>query len=489
MTEYGYLSLLPPIVAIILAIRTKQVYLSLIFGIWMGWMILENWNPLIGTLATIQGLVDVFKDAGNTRTIMFSALVGALILFIQRSGGVQGFIELLERQLNKYEGRNNRIMVQLIATLTGIIIFVESSISVLTVGTLFRPVFDKMGISREKLAYLSDSSSAPVCILIPFNAWGAFIMGLLLTQGFDHPFGTMMHSILYNFYPFLALAIVFFVIFSQKDYGPMRKAELRTREEGKLMWDNSTPMVSDELTSVEIKKGVTPKALNMVIPIAVMVLMMPVMLTYTGWGEIDGTSGSFLGNVFQAIGRGSGSTSVLVAVITAILISSVSYGIQGIFKINELVDLTMKGIAGLMPLALLMLMAFAISTVCKELNTGEYVAEITRGWLSPGFVPLIAFLTSGFIAFATGTSWGTFGIMIAIGVPMAQSMGADPVITIAAVLGGGVFGDHCSPISDTTIIASMASASDHIDHVRTQLPYALTGGAMAAILYLILGLL
>ncbi|MDX1408878.1 MAG: Na+/H+ antiporter NhaC family protein, partial [Saprospiraceae bacterium] len=269
------------------------------------------------------------------------------------------------------------------------------------------------------------------------------------------------------------------------DFGAMKKAEERTRK-GQVMWPDSRPMISDEITSIEPKEGITPRARNMIIPILAMVVMMPVMLAYTGW---SGSEGSGLARIFDAIGQGSGSTSVLVSVIFAILVSMGIYLVQGFFKMVEMVDLTMKGIAGLMPLALLMLMAFAIVAVCKDLGTGMYVAEITRQWLSPKMVPLVLFLTSCFIAFSTGTSWGTFGIMIAIGIPMAQALGANEVMVIAAVLGGGVFGDHCSPISDTTIIASMASASDHIDHVRTQLPYALTVGAMTAMIYLVIGLL
>jgi Na+/H+ antiporter NhaC len=246
-------------------------------------------------------------------------------------------------------------------------------------------------------------------------------------------------------------------------------------------------MMSDDVTSVDVKEGIVPRARNMIIPLATMVVMMPVMLAYTGWSASDGSS--FFGKFFSAIGNGSGSTSVLVAVITAILVSMILYRAQGMFKLHEMVDLTMKGIAGLMPLALLMLMAFAIVNVCKDLETGLYVAEITQSWLTPKLVPLVLFLTSCFIAFSTGTSWGTFGIMMAIGIPMAQALGANEVMVIAAVLGGGVFGDHCSPISDTTIIASMASASDHIDHVRTQLPYALAAGAVSALLYLLIGII
>ena len=217
MHDYGVLSLIPPVVAIILAIRTKQVFVSLLFGIWLGWVIIDDFHVLQGSFDTIQALVDVFKDAGNTRTIMFAALVGALIIFIQRSGGVAGFIEHVNRVLAKYEAKkkgSNRVIIQLLAWLTGLLIFVESSISVLTVGALYRPIFDRLGISREKLAYIADSSSAPSSILIPFNGWGAFIMGLLAAQGFADPFRTMFKAMVYNFYPILALILVLIIIFS-----------------------------------------------------------------------------------------------------------------------------------------------------------------------------------------------------------------------------------------------------------------------------------
>ena len=491
MHEYGFWSLLPPLLAIVLAIRTKQVFISLLFGIWLGWMIISDWNPITGTLATIQGLVNVFQDAGNTRTIMFSALVGALIIFIQKSGGVQGFIHVLNRWMEKMEGRDNKVMVQLLAWFTGMVIFVESSITVLTVGTLYRPAFDNLKISREKLAYIADSTSAPTCILIPFNAWGAFIMGLLLTQGYENPFSMMIRSIGYNFYPILAILMVLFIIISKKDFGPMKKAEKRTSETGAFLWPDSQPMVSEELTAVKAKNKIQPRALNMLIPILTMVLMMPVMLTYTGWAASLAArpDADLFGQITYAIGQGSGSTSVLVSIITALIVSYILYAVQKMFTIKEYVDLTMKGISEMMPLALLMLFAFAISSVCRELETGQYVADITSQWLSPALVPFLLFLVSAFIAFSTGTSWGTFGIMIAIGIPMAQSMGANELMTIAAVLGGGVFGDHCSPISDTTIISSMSAATDHIDHVRTQMPYALIIGAITATIYLIMGLI
>ena len=248
-------------------------------------------------------------------------------------------------------------------------------------------------------------------------------------------------------------------------------------------------MVADELTEVEVKEGVSPKAYNMLAPILVMVLMMPVMLAYTGWDAAQEqlTDASWIQQALFAIGQGSGSTAVLIAVLTSILFSMIFYRIQGIMRTKEMVDHTLKGISGMMPLALLMLLAFAIGAVCREMGTGQYVADVAKAWLSPRLVPFIVFMVSCFIAFSTGTSWGTFAIMISIAVPMARGMEANEIITIAAALGGGVFGDHCSPISDTTILSSMASASDHIDHVRTQIPYALVAGGLAALFYLLIG--
>jgi Na+/H+ antiporter NhaC len=491
MNDYGFLSVLPPIIAIIFALRTKQVYVALFFGIWFSWIIISDWNFLTGTLAAIEGMVNVFKSEGNTRTIMFSALVGALLLFIQYSRGVEGFVNKLNVLISYFEKKKtgySRVIVQLLAMLTGIILFVETSISSLTVGTLYRPIFDKLKIPREKLAYIADSSSAPTSILIPFNAWGAFIMGLLITQGIEHPFAILISSIKYNFYPIVALLILSFVIVFNKDIGAMAKAEKRTKETGKLMNDGSKPMISDTVTSYPPKDGIKSKAYNMVIPLVTMVLMMPINLSYTGWGKVENYT-SFWNHFLQAIGKGSGSSSVLYAVLTAILVAMILYRLQGIMKTKEMVNLTLKGISELMPLALLMMLAFAIGEACNELGTGQYIATISKDWLSPEFLPAIVFVISSFIAFSTGTSWGTFAIMLAISLPMATIQGADPILVIAATLGGGVFGDHCSPISDTSIISSMASASDHIDHVKTQLPYALIGGLITTILYIILGVL
>ncbi len=489
MEDFGFLSVLPPLVAIVLALLTRQVYISLVVGIFLAWLIISDWNILQGSIATLEGFVDVFKDAGNTRTIMFSALVGALLIFIQYSGGVQGFILRIDRLIQSIEKKGtgrSRVVVELLALATGVLLFIETSISSLTVGTLYRPVFDRLSIPREKLAYIADSSSAPSSILIPFNAWGAFIMGLLLAQGIEAPFSTMLSAMVYNFYPMLALLMVFLVIISRRDFGPMARAEKRTRETGLLLNEGARPMVSEEITSCEMKEGIKPRALNMIVPLATMIVMMIVSLVYTGWGKVE-ESHSFLNHMSQAMGKGSGSSAVLYAVTSSILVAMVLYRAQGIMKIRKMVELILKGISELMPLALLMMLAFAISHVCNTLGTGIYVAGITEGWLSPQLLPAVVFVLSSFIAFSTGTSWGTFAIMISIALPMAQVHDANIYLVIAATMGGGVFGDHCSPISDTTIISSMASASDHIDHVRTQLPYALVTGLATTLIYLVLG--
>ncbi len=489
MNDFGWLSILPPVLAIILALKTRMVYISLVAGIWLGWLIISDWNLLQGTIATLEGFVTVFKNPSNTRTIMFSAMVGALLIFIQYSGGVNGFIRLIDRVLQKLEKRgkgHSRVVVGLMAQLTGIMLFIETSISALTVGTLYRPIFDRLKIPREKLAYIADSSSAPAAVLIPFNAWGAFIMGLLMAQGLERPFSVLLSAMVFNYYPMITILIVSMVIITRKDIGPMAGAERRTRETGKLLNDGARPMVSDEITSCKMKEGITPRAFNMIIPLATMVVMMIVSLAYTGWKEVEAYEG-FMDHLARALGHGSGSSAVLYAVTTSILVSGILYRAQGLMKVRKIVELILKGISELMPLALLMMLAFSISHVCNTLGTGTYVASITEGWLSPSLLPAIVFILSAFIAFSTGTSWGTFAIMLSIAVPMARMHGYETFLVVAATMGGGVFGDHCSPISDTTIISSMASASDHIDHVRTQLPYALLAGLLTALIYLVLG--
>lgn len=486
LTTYGFWSIIPSILAITLALRTRQIYLSLIAGIWIGYMVIEQWNPLTASFATIHSLVSIFGDAGNTRTVLFTLLVGALLALMQKSGGVEGLIQNISSNNLTNDGRGKR-KAQLYASLTGLLIFVESNISILSVGAIFRPLFDKLNISREKLAYLADSSSAPSCIIFPFNAWGAYIMGLLMLHGIDQPFGAMMNALMYNFYPFLAIAMVGYIIFSGKDFGYMKTAESRAQR-GQVLAEGATPMITEEVAMLTSKPNTPKRMINMILPMLVIILSMPLILIYTGWANADKT-GTITQQLLSAVSHGSGSTAVLYAMTIATIVAVIMYKAQGILSIKDSIDTCLKGMSGMTSLALLMVLAFSIGSLCKELQTGLYVAELSKAWLSPKLVPAVLFLVSCFIAFSTGTSWGTFAIMLSIAIPMADSLQANVYMAIAAAIGGGVFGDHCSPISDTTIIASMASATDHIDHVKTQLPYALVAGGATLALYLLLGLL
>ena len=470
MHYFGWLSLLPPLIAILLAIKTRQVYFSLLLGIWLGWMIYYQWNPLRGAVGALAACVDVFLNRGRTEVIVFSLLIGALITLTQRSGGMEGFINLVVNR-GLIRGRRS---AGLFSYIVGFLIFIESNITCLIVGAISRPIYDRLKISREKLAYICDSTSAPVCIMIPLNAWGALVLGLLSEQGVERPVWVLINALPRNFYAIFALLLVLTIVLTQRDYGPMAKAERRARVEGKVLRDGATPMVSTEVIAIERKGGVPPRAYNMLIPIGTMIGMMPLAMYITGNGKIT---------------QGSGSTSVLWAVSAAILVACFIYLVQRLLSLAELSELILKGMAGLVPLAFIMVLAFAIGNTCQALGTGEYAARVVSLWLSPWVIPLLIFLTACFISFSTGTSWGTFAILVPLGVPIARQMGIDLSLVVAAILSGGIFGDHCSPISDTTIISSMASASDHIDHVQTQLPYAMTAAVVAVVLFLLFGLL
>ncbi len=463
-----WLSVLPPLSAIVLALITKQVYVSLFVGIWFGWTILSGFNPLTGLVNSIDAIINVFKEPSNTRVIIFSTLVGALIALTQRSGGVQGFVNLISNR----GFINSRRKAQLFAWAIGMSIFVESSITCLVTGTVSRPVFDRLKISREKLAYICDSTSAPICIMIPLNAWGAYVIGLLTQLGVKNEIQLFIYALPLNFYAIFAILLVLFIALTGFDFGPMKKAEIRAIREGKVIADDAMPLIADEVINIQPKTGANPKARNMLIPILTMILMMPVGLYITGKGNLV---------------NGSGSTSVLWAVMASILVAGILYKVQKILSFRETIELTLKGMGGLIPLAVLMTFAFAIGAVCKELKTGEYISQIASKFINPALLPSIIFATSAFISFSTGTSWGTFAIMMPIAVPTAIALNSNLPLVVASVLSGGVFGDHCSPISDTTIVSSMASACDHLDHVETQLPYAITAGIIALIFFAIFG--
>ena len=469
MTDYGAISVLPPLLALALALWTRQVYLSLFVGIWLGETILSGWSPLAGFIRTMDAMVNVFTDEGRTKIILLSAMIGALLTFTQYSGGTGGFVKwLTERGMVK-----SKRAAGLLAWSIGTTIFIEANIGVYVSGPVSRPIFDKLRISREKLAYILDSTAASIATLVPINSWGAYIIGLLAAQGMEEPLRAMAGSIPFNFYPILAVLLALGVILTGRDFGSMKEAERRVVEEEKVLRDGAEPLVATEVLMLEAKPGVPLRALNMVVPIATIVVTVLGVLFITGDGSVM---------------SGDGTTSVFWGVGVSLAVAALVYRGQGILKVTELTDLFMRGVGGLIPIVILLLLAFVIGDTCRGLGTGLYIAQAAQSGLSPGVIPAALFLVSCAISFSTGTSWGTWAIMFPIAVPMIHLIGLHPGLTIGAVLGGAVFGDHCSPISDSTVISSMAAGTDHIDHVRTQLPYALVAAGCSLLLYLVAGL-
>lgn len=471
MADPGWYSVLPPVIAIVLAIWSKQVILSLFAGIWMGHTLLNQFNPLAGITRGLDGVIDVFTDPGDARVIIFTLLIGSLIATIERSGGVRGFVHYLETRRWVHNG----FRAQLLAWVTGMVIFVESTITLLVAGSVSRPLFDRYKVSREKLAYLIDATSAPVCVMIPLNAWGAVIVSLVASTGVENPLEIFIASVAYNFYSIAAILLAGVVIFKNINLGPMKKAEERTRG-GDILWPGAVPLVdvSAEQQDVEESEADIPSAWLMALPILAMILMMPIGLYITGDGDII---------------KGSGSVSVLWSVSFAILVAWVMILIKGDCSVSQLMQDFMKGAGALLPIAAILLLALALGDVARTLGTGIYVANLVGENIPAMFLAPLVFLVSAFIAFSVGSSWGTFAIMIPIAVPMATTLGLPVPLLLGAAVSGAIFGDHASPISDTTVVASMAAATDHIDHVRTQLPYALLAAGIAALGFLIVGVI
>ena len=469
MSDPAWYSILPPVLAIVLAIWSKQVIPSLAAGIWMGHTLLNQFNPLAGLANGLDGMINVFADPGDTRVLVFTLLIGPLIGTIEHSGGVRGFVHYLESRRWVHNG----FRAQILAWATGLVIFVESSITLLVAGSVSRPLFDRYKVSREKLAYLIDATSAPVCVMIPLNAWGAFIISLVASTGVENPLQTFIAAVPLNLYAIAAILLAGVVIWKNIDIGPMKKAEARTRG-GDVLWPGAVPLVDVSAEQVVNDEKSIPSAWLMALPILAMVIMMPVSLYVTGDGNII---------------EGSGSVSVLWSVCLAIAVAWAMTLATGDSSLAELMQVFMKGAGDLLPIAVILLLALVLGDVAVELGTGVYVANLVSGNIPTVLLAPIVFLVSAFIAFSVGSSWGTFAIMIPIAVPIAATLGLPVPLMLAAALSGGIFGDHASPISDTTVLASMASATDHIDHVRTQLPYALIAAGIAATGFFVLGLI
>ncbi len=452
--EYGILSVAIPILTIFLAIITKDVIVSLLGGIFAGFLVLNAYNPADAFVALFDGVIALFAEGWIVKTLLFMLFIGAIINLLSVSGSVESFVAYLSKKAKHIDSPKGAM---LLAYIIGILIFIESSITALVAGTVAKPLFDKHGVSREKLAYICDSSSSPICTLIPLNAWGALLLGLIVTAIDAHVISgdavsLLIASIPYNFYSIFTLVILLAVILWDWDIGPMKNAK-------------AAPYI---MPNLDAKVKATPY--KMLLPLLVMVAMVPVGLFLTGDGDIF---------------KGSGSTSVYYAVVVtlffiyAYFIPTKLLTHKGFFK--GLYD----GMAHMLPVTSILVFALLIGDVIGDLGTAKYLAMLLEGNISPVIVPLLIFLVSSITAFSTGTSWGTFSIMMPIGLTLGATMGLDIPLVIAAVISGGIFGDHSSPISDTTIISSMAADCNHVEHVRTQLPYALIGGFLASLAFLV----
>jgi tetracycline resistance efflux pump len=465
--EPSFLSLLPPLLAIVLALWTRNVYGSLAAGVWLGWTILNGWNPLAGLADAVEACVQVLTNPRNARVMLFVLVIGALIATVEASGGVRGFVATLERRRLVAGPRGARV----IAFIIGVVIFIESNITVLVAGSVARPLFDRHRRSREMLAYLIDTTSAAICILIPLNAWGAYVLALLDEQGVPDPLGTFVAAIPMNLYALAAVLLAGFVAVSGWAVGPMRRAEERAAT-GRIHAEGDVPSVEEGAFTSDAGDAVSSRALNMVLPIGAMVATMPLAMWITGGGNIR---------------AGNGSMSVLWAVLVGLAVAWVLLLAQRRMSVDRLTRIGFRGAGAMLGVSLVLLLALALGAVARTMGAGEYVAGAVAGALPPFVLLPLVFVTGAVIAFATGTSWGTFAIMIPLAVPAALALGLPPAPFLAAALSGGIFGDHSSPISDSTVVSSLAAATDHIAHVRTQLPYAMMAAGVAVLGFALIG--
>lgn len=449
-----WLAALPPVAALAVAVLTRNVYWALGFAILLSETLLAGMNPAAGTLSGIDRAAGVFSDAGNTRVLLFCLIIGALIAYLERANAFAAMVQWLNR--TGLAGGPRR--AGFVTALAGVIVFVETNVSLLATGLLGRRLFDNAGLSRARLAYVIDSTCAPISVLILLNGWGAFVLGLLAANDVEAPLGVLVQSVPLNAYALLTVALVFLVVLTNRTIGPMQSADRQVA---------APPPASD--TPDEAEGSLTA----FVVPMLILVGGSIGFMAWTGNGNIL---------------AGSGSQSILWAVCLA---TAAAFGLLLLQKQKaaELVDAGFKGMGDLLPAVTIIFLAIALGDSLRALGTGAFIAQLASALPFDWAIPALLFMAAGITSFTTGTSWGTYGILVPLAIPLAVGAGVPLPLALAAVLGGGVFGDHCSPISDTTIIASLASGCDHIEHVRTQLPFALLAGGATLVFYLIAGLI
>jgi Na+/H+ antiporter NhaC len=482
-------SLLPPLLAIGLALATRQIIPSLVAGVWLGAWLVEG--VTVGGIVTALldmievYVVDALSDPDHVAIIVFTLMIGGMVGIVRRNGGTDGIVERVTRWASTPRRG------QLSTAGLGVAIFFDDYANTLVVGNTMRPITDRLNLSREKLAYLVDSTAAPIATIALVTTWIGFQVGLiddaLAGTGVEATgYAVFLRSIPYAFYPILAIVFVFAVALTGRDFGPMRHAEQRARD-GEVLREGSDLGGSDQLETTLTPPEDAPRRLvNAVLPIVTLLGVTAGGLIVTGEGE----------TIVEVVGDGDAFAALLWGSLLAVVVAAVLSIGQRILSVGETVNAWFAGIKSVLYVLIILTLAWALSAVASELGTAEYLADTLGEALPAAVLPALLFIVAAAVAFATGTSWGTMGILTPLAVPLLWSVldaqgladpGGHPILFagVSTVLAGAVWGDHCSPISDTTVISSLASQCDVVDHVRTQLPYALFVGGVSVVLGLL----
>ncbi len=482
----GWLSLLPSIVAITFALLFRHVVISLLAGVWLGALFVYDWNPLTAIARTVDTyIVGAITDPSNAQILIFTFLLGGMVGIISRNGGTHGVVDSITRHAV------GPIRGQLAAYVMGLVIFFDDYSNTLIVGSTMRPVTDGLRISREKLAYIVDSTAAPVASIALIGGWIGFEVGLIdgalepLDLGIE-PYVLFVQSIPYRFYPILALAFVFIVIVTNRDYGPMLAAERRAHRDGEVLREGANPASDFDSEVLNPIEGRPRRWWNALVPIGVVAAVTLTGMYTTGRGAVLAAGDPDLG-LQNVIANGDSFAALVWGSFAACVVAAVMSLLQRILSLEETMAAWVAGLKAMLFACIVLTLAWSIGLITVEIHTAGYVVNLLTGNLDPRLLPVLVFIMCAFVSFATGTSWGTMAIMMPVVVPLAVALAVDAglaasaahtvlVGAVSGVLAGAVWGDHCSPISDTTILSSMATSSDHIDHVRTQIPYALAVG-------------
>ncbi|MCS7081490.1 MAG: Na+/H+ antiporter NhaC family protein [Bacteroidota bacterium] len=489
----GVLSVLPPLVAILLALLSREVIIALVAGIWLGAVFLFDYDPIGGLYRVLDHFVlKALSESSHLQIILFSMLFGGMVGVIARNGGTRGIASLITRYARTARGG------QIAAWLMALVIFFDDYANVLVRGNLMRPITDRLRISREKLSFLVDTGAATVASIFLISTWigyevGLIEQGLKLIQWPEEAYAVFIQTIPYRFYPIFALILALLVALLGRDIGPMLEAERRARATGQVLRPGSRPATDLTESTSPIDDGSRPaRWYNGLLPILAVLLVGGYGLYTTGMEALrnQGASSYTIGAI---ISHSDSYRALLWASLSGSLVAILLSVLQRILSLKEALEAWFGGLKAMLLAMLILVLAWSIGAVTEELHTAHYLVDLLRGAIAPHWLPVLVFLTAAAISFATGTSWGTMAIMMPLVIPLAHTLSLDAGLTlseqtlilhgvISSVLAGAVFGDHCSPISDTTILSSMSSACDHIDHVKTQLPYALLAAAVGMLL-------